>query len=98
MGRVACAAADVVVLTSDNPRSEDPQAILDEIQRGCQGVALVEADRAAAINLAIDQAQPGDCVLIAGKGHETYQIIGDQRCAFSDVDCAAEALQRRTAS
>ncbi|MCR9186386.1 MAG: UDP-N-acetylmuramoyl-L-alanyl-D-glutamate--2,6-diaminopimelate ligase [Halieaceae bacterium] len=98
MGRVACAAADAVILTSDNPRSEDPQAILDDIQRGCQGVALVEADRAAAINLAIDQAQPGDCVLIAGKGHETYQIIGDQRCAFSDVDCAARALQRRAAS
>lgn len=98
MGRVASTAADHVVLTSDNPRSEDPLAILDDIQRGCQGSVQVEVDRGAAIALAIREAQPGDCVLIAGKGHETYQIIGHQRLAFSDVDSAALALQQRAAS
>ena len=98
MGRVASTAADQVVLTSDNPRSEDPRAILDEIQRGCQGSVQVEVDRGAAIALAIREAQPGDCVLIAGKGHETYQIIGHERVVFSDVDSAARALQQRAAS
>ena len=87
-----------MVLTSDNPRSEDPLSILNDIQRGCQGSVQVEVDRGAAIALAIREAQPGDCVLIAGKGHETYQIVGHQRLAFSDVDSAARALQQRAAS
>jgi UDP-N-acetylmuramoyl-L-alanyl-D-glutamate--2,6-diaminopimelate ligase len=95
MGHIASTAADRVILTSDNPRHEDPLAILREIERGCSGDVRVEPDRAAAIAAAIAGASAGDCVLIAGKGHEDYQIIGSERRPFSDVDVAARALQGR---
>jgi UDP-N-acetylmuramyl tripeptide synthase len=89
--------ADRVVLTSDNPRSEDPGAIADEIARGLVGHAGVsrELDRARAIRDAIERASPSDVVLICGKGHETEQIVGEERRRFSDVDVAREALARR---
>ncbi|PWG65179.1 UDP-N-acetylmuramoyl-L-alanyl-D-glutamate--2,6-diaminopimelate ligase [Sediminicurvatus halobius] len=86
MGGVASRLAHQVVLTSDNPRGEDPRAILEDIRQGCDGPAevAVEPDREAAIARALGQAAPGDVVLVAGKGHEDYQIVGERRLAFSD--------------
>lgn len=86
MGRVAATMADAVVITDDNPRSESPAAIVADIQGGLpQGArALVIHDRAAAIHHALSSATPGDVVLVAGKGHEDYQIVGTERRAFSD--------------
>jgi UDP-N-acetylmuramoyl-L-alanyl-D-glutamate--2,6-diaminopimelate ligase len=111
MGAVAGRLSDFVVLTSDNPRSEDPDRILDEITRGLDptpepgaprraGTPYVRTiDRRAAIEQMIRTAQPGDLLLIAGKGHEKYQIIGDRTLPFDDVDVARAALaQRRTGS
>ncbi|MHA7816718.1 MAG: UDP-N-acetylmuramoyl-L-alanyl-D-glutamate--2,6-diaminopimelate ligase [Pseudohaliea sp.] len=92
MGTIACAFADAVFVTSDNPRSEDPQHILDDIAAGCSGDYQLELDRAAAIAAAIEAARQGDCVLIAGKGHEDYQIIGRERLPFSDFEAARRAL------
>jgi UDP-N-acetylmuramoyl-L-alanyl-D-glutamate--2,6-diaminopimelate ligase len=103
--------SDFVVLTSDNPRSEDPERILDEIVRGLDPTPEPGApkragtpylrirDRREAIERAIRTAQPGDLVLIAGKGHEKYQVIGERTLPFDDVDVARAALaQRRSAS
>lgn len=86
MGRIAARYADRIVLTNDNPRSEDPQAIFRDIQAGFPAGAPVEviADRALAIRRAIEGAAGNDIVLVAGKGHEDYQLIGVQRRAFSD--------------
>jgi UDP-N-acetylmuramoyl-L-alanyl-D-glutamate--2,6-diaminopimelate ligase len=99
MARVAERHADQVIITSDNPRSEDPGAIIDEIRAGLTaagaGKAVVEADRAAAIARAIEGARAGDVVLIAGKGHENYQIIGSSRIHFDDVEVAADVIGRR---
>jgi len=86
MGRIAFELADEVVLTDDNPRSEDPESIVGEILGGIatpEAVRIVH-DRAAAIRGALDRSRAGDVVLIAGKGHEDYQIYGAQRRAFSD--------------
>jgi UDP-N-acetylmuramoyl-L-alanyl-D-glutamate--2,6-diaminopimelate ligase len=99
MARVASRGADRIFVTSDNPRSEDPARIIDEILEGLdqtesQGVE-VEPDRATAVTRAIETSEPGDIVLIAGKGHEDYQIFGDRRIHFSDVEVAREALARR---
>jgi UDP-N-acetylmuramoyl-L-alanyl-D-glutamate--2,6-diaminopimelate ligase len=88
--------ADVCVVTSDNPRNEDPKAIIDEIMRGTRDLRkfTIECDRRAAIRMAIEQALPGDLVLIAGKGHETYQIFkDDRRIHFDDREVAREALR-----
>lgn len=85
MGAVASRLADVTVVTSDNPRSEKPEDIIEQIVAGCDSTALVEVDRAKAIHLALDLAEPGDTVLIAGKGHEQYQLIDGLRLPFSDV-------------
>jgi len=103
MGEVAAALADRLVITSDNPRSEDPQAIIDEILVGVAGSVpgasvVAEADRAAAIRIAIEDARPGDVVLIAGKGHETEQVLTDERGAlvrrpFDDAAHASAALE-----
>lgn len=92
MGEVACRLADRVLLTSDNPRGEDPEAILDAIEAGCERPVVREPDRARAIHRALAGARPGDCVVIAGKGHEDYQILGDRRVPFSDRACARDAL------
>ncbi len=91
--------ADMMILTSDNPRSEDPQVIIDEMVAGLSSSAAahIEVDRADAIGRAIRQAQPGDVVLIAGKGHEDYQIIGDQVIDFDDRLIAVKALTEVTA-
>jgi UDP-N-acetylmuramoyl-L-alanyl-D-glutamate--2,6-diaminopimelate ligase len=102
MGMVAARLSDVVVITSDNPRSEDPARIIDEVnlgaqpemrQRGAEVVALV--DRREAIRHAVAQAEAGDVVLIAGKGHEKYQEIGGVTLPFDDVAVAREALDAR---
>jgi UDP-N-acetylmuramoyl-L-alanyl-D-glutamate--2,6-diaminopimelate ligase len=98
MGRVAATYADRIYVTSDNPRSESPAAIVAEIETGIGAHAhVVEVDRRAAILRAIDEAAPGDVVLIAGKGHETYQIIGGQTLPFDDADVARQALAARGA-
>ena len=123
MGEIAARLSDVVVLTSDNPRTEDPLRILAEIEAGVQKTALkkfrvpglgsrvseiepadvklelergycVEADRRKAIGIALSVARPGDLVLIAGKGHENYQILGSKRILFDDREVAREELER----
>jgi UDP-N-acetylmuramoyl-L-alanyl-D-glutamate--2,6-diaminopimelate ligase len=96
MGVIAEQLADHVVVTSDNPRSENPHSILDDIVAGMQSQpALLEIDRAKAITYAIDQASQGDVVLVAGKGHECYQQIGKRRFPFSDMQQVRLALQLR---
>jgi UDP-N-acetylmuramoyl-L-alanyl-D-glutamate--2,6-diaminopimelate ligase len=98
MGAVAARLSDLVIVTSDNPRSENPERIIAEIRRGMTrelGDVVEIPDRRQAIERAIRDARPGDLVLIAGKGHEKYQIIGDQTNPFDDVEVAGEALQRR---
>jgi UDP-N-acetylmuramoyl-L-alanyl-D-glutamate--2,6-diaminopimelate ligase len=111
MGAVAGRLSDFVVLTSDNPRSEDPQRIIEEIKLGLAPAPepgapkrpttpfVANPDRRQAIELAIRSAKAGDLVVIAGKGHEKYQVIGDRTLAFDDVEAARAALgQRRAAS
>jgi UDP-N-acetylmuramoyl-L-alanyl-D-glutamate--2,6-diaminopimelate ligase len=92
MGEVACRLADLVVLTNDNPRSEDPLRIIEEIRSGCSDAPVVEPDRRAAIRLALSSADPGDLVLIAGKGHERGQVQGDRVEPFDDREVAREQL------
>ncbi len=92
MGGIACALADCVYVTSDNPRHEDPASILQEVAAGCSGDYSLVVDRAEAIRAAIAGARAGDCVLIAGKGHEDYQLIGSEKRAFSDLAVARAAL------
>jgi UDP-N-acetylmuramoyl-L-alanyl-D-glutamate--2,6-diaminopimelate ligase len=96
MGAAAARLADRVVVTSDNPRSEDPRAIISEIEKGIQTQHEIEADRARAIEKAISGADQKDVVLIAGKGHETYQEIAGRRLHFSDEEQARVALSRKT--
>jgi UDP-N-acetylmuramoyl-L-alanyl-D-glutamate--2,6-diaminopimelate ligase len=104
MGRVAAELADLAVLTSDNPRSEEPQAIIRQIEAGVKEAGPSERrlsdyriveDRKAAIGWAIATAQAGDVVVIAGKGHEDYQIVGTARHPFDDRSVAREALRQR---
>ena len=95
MGEVAQRYADHVVVTSDNPRSESANTIIDDILVAIDCPSLVEEDRAKAIEQVIINAAPGDSILIAGKGHEDYQQIGDQRLPFSDIKQARLALSKR---
>ena len=101
MGAVAARLSDVVVITSDNPRSEDPLRIIDEIKRGLpptsdrDGATFVIADRTAAIVFAIGHARGGDLVLLVGKGHEKVQIIGGRELPFDEAAIARHALERR---
>jgi UDP-N-acetylmuramoyl-L-alanyl-D-glutamate--2,6-diaminopimelate ligase len=95
MGSVAEALADRVVITSDNPRGESAAAIIADISAGCRTEVLLEEDRAKAIDMVINMASAGDSILIAGKGHESYQQIGDARIPFSDIQQARLALARR---
>jgi UDP-N-acetylmuramoyl-L-alanyl-D-glutamate--2,6-diaminopimelate ligase len=97
MGAVATRLADRIVITSDNPRNEDPLSIIADIRQGAQGNAEVEPDRKRAIARALDGARRGDVVLIAGKGHETYQEVRGVRRAYSDAVAARVALQRWSA-
>jgi len=96
MGAAAARWADEVVVTSDNPRSEDPEAIVAEILRGIDRDVRVEVDRRAAIEQAVSLARDGDVVLIAGKGHEQGQeLAGGRKVAFDDVTVVREALRAR---
>jgi UDP-N-acetylmuramoyl-L-alanyl-D-glutamate--2,6-diaminopimelate ligase len=94
MARAAAELSDLAWLTSDNPRSEEPQRIIDDMLGGIYGArnVRVEVDRRTAIAAAVAAAQVGDCVAILGKGHEDYQIVGDQRLPFDDREAAAEAV------
>ncbi|MGC1247174.1 MAG: UDP-N-acetylmuramoyl-L-alanyl-D-glutamate--2,6-diaminopimelate ligase, partial [Spirulinaceae cyanobacterium] len=97
MGKIAASLADVAVVTSDNPRTEDPERILEDVLGGISPTKepIVISDRATAIHQAIKEAKPGDGVLIAGKGHEDYQILGTEKIHFDDREQAREALQKR---
>lgn len=101
MGRAAAEASDYVVLTSDNPRSEDPQQILEEVLAGLQATSvpyLLEPDRATAIEQAIQMARVNDVVLLAGKGHEKFQIFRDRTVPFDDAEVAREAILKNSAA
>jgi len=96
MGEAAGSLADLVVLTSDNPRSEDPLMIMNDALVGLQRTGrsyLLEVDRAAAIHRALERAHAGDLVVIAGKGHETYQVLKDRTIPFDDRRLARQALE-----
>jgi len=95
MGRVAAANADLTVITSDNPRSEDPDSIIREIESGASGGGsyVIEPDRRTAIHTAVAEARTGDVVVIAGKGHETYQELADRTIAFDDRAVASEEIR-----
>ena len=98
MGEVAASLSDVVIVTSDNPRSEDPLAINEEIEVGLKKSPRPYAklpDRREAIFQAINQADENDLVVIAGKGHEDYQILRDQTIHFDDREVAREAMMKR---
>ena len=98
MGEAAGSLSDVVILTSDNPRTEDPQRILSDAELGIQKTGKPYkkiADRREAIYEAVSQAHNDDLVLIAGKGHEDYQIIGREVFHFDDKEIAREALAQR---
>ena len=102
MGQAVARGADRAIVTNDNPRSEDPRAIADEVVRGLQVGGsrdhLVELDRRRAIRLAVQQASAGDVIVVAGKGHEPYQIIGETRSAFDDcVELGRALAERRSA-
>jgi UDP-N-acetylmuramoyl-L-alanyl-D-glutamate--2,6-diaminopimelate ligase len=99
MAKVAEQFADLVIVTSDNPRTENPDDIISHVVAGFANPGSpkikVEANRKKAIALAIKSAQKNDVVIIAGKGHENYQIIGEQKLPFSDKSIAIELLQNR---
>ena len=92
MGAAVARHADVAVLTSDNPRHEDPLAIMDDARPGLKGARrlILEPDRRRAIELALSEMRPEDVLIIAGKGHETYQQIGDVKHPFSDAAVVRE--------
>ncbi|MBN9291749.1 MAG: UDP-N-acetylmuramoyl-L-alanyl-D-glutamate--2,6-diaminopimelate ligase, partial [Hyphomicrobium denitrificans] len=92
MGRISVEKADVTIVTDDNPRSEDAASIRAEILAGAVGAREI-GNRAEAIATAVSMMQPGDVVLIAGKGHETGQIVGDRILPFSDHDEVRKALE-----
>jgi UDP-N-acetylmuramoyl-L-alanyl-D-glutamate--2,6-diaminopimelate ligase len=97
MGEVAGKNSDLAIVTSDNPRTENPLEIISQIEVGLKTVNcpyLVFPDRREAIFTAIQKAKAGDVVIIAGKGHETYQIIGNDKFHFDDREVAHEALQK----
>ena len=120
MGEIAARLSDVVIVTSDNPRTEDPLAIVNEVEAGVRKTGLrkfrvskretldsgpetergycVEADRRAAIGIALRSASPGDSVVIAGKGHEDYQILGTKKIHIDDREVAREELERRASA
>jgi UDP-N-acetylmuramoyl-L-alanyl-D-glutamate--2,6-diaminopimelate ligase len=87
MGRVAAAGADLAIVTSDNPRTEDPDRIIDQIEAGMAGTPHGRiTDRREAIAHALGLLEPGDCLLLAGKGHETYQVVGTEYRPFDERD------------
>ena len=97
MGHTACEEADYVFLTNDNPRCEDPKQIFADILAGMQGQTnyTVQPDRAQAIEAALAKAQKNDIVIVAGKGHEDYQLIGTEKRHFSDQETVRAFLRRK---
>lgn len=101
MGRIAAKYGDKIFVTSDNPRTEDPDQIVAQVAAGVKEALRTDSsyevlvDRRTAIHEAIKQAQPGDVVIIAGKGHEDYQILKDKTIHFDDREVAREALKER---
>ena len=98
MGEVTGRLSDLTILSSDNPRQEDPLKIISDIIVGLQktsGKYVIEPDREKAIGLAMDEARGGDIVLLAGKGHENYQILADRTLEFDDLEVARRALIQR---
>jgi len=102
MGKIAAEYSDFSIITSDNPRSEDPLAIIEDIVTGVKKVPnsryTVIADRRVAIGQAINMAQAEDMVIIAGKGHETYQLLKDEVLPFDDREVAKEFIKERLQS
>ena len=98
MGAIAAELADLCVVTSDNPRTEDPRAIIDDILEGMKGsrtTVQVIPDRAEAIAWVLDKAQSGDVILLAGKGHEDYQVVGKEKHHMDEREIVAEVLAAR---
>lgn len=95
MGAIAEAKADYIVLTNDNPRSETPEKIIEDIKAGITSInnVTIKKDRQAAIHFAVNQAKAGDVILIAGKGHENYQLIGDKKYPFNDAEEVKQQLE-----
>lgn len=99
MGKIAAELADYVIVTSDNPRTEDPDFIISEILPGLEGTStpyVVEPDRVKAIHYALDHAQPDDVIILAGKGHETYQIVGHEKRHLDEREVVAEYVAAHT--
>ncbi|MGH7528274.1 MAG: UDP-N-acetylmuramoyl-L-alanyl-D-glutamate--2,6-diaminopimelate ligase, partial [Gemmatimonadales bacterium] len=95
MGRIAAQLSDLAIATSDNPRTEDPGAIIDEIEQGMADVPHLRVpDRLKAIHVALSEARAGDTVLLAGKGHETYQVIGKDKVPFDEREIVVRAVNR----
>ena len=94
MGRIAAERSDLAFVTSDNPRTEDPEAIIDDVEQGMGSVPHRRiADRLAAIHASLEEARPGDTLLLAGKGHETYQVLGTEKVSFDERDIVARAVR-----
>ena len=93
MAKIASSLSDFTIVTSDNPRTESPQSIIDDIAKGLRGPHEIIIDRESAIKKALQMADADDVILIAGKGHEDYQIIGTEKTPFSDLQTAAKYLQ-----
>ncbi|GIW51310.1 MAG: UDP-N-acetylmuramoyl-L-alanyl-D-glutamate--2,6-diaminopimelate ligase [Gemmatimonadales bacterium] len=99
MGRIAARLADLAIVTSDNPRTEDPDRIIDEIESGMEGAAHLRiTDRREAIARAVALLESGDCLLLAGKGHETYQVVGTERLPMDEAEIVRAALEARSAA
>jgi len=97
MGRVAARDADLAIVTSDNPRTEDPERIIDDVVEGFEGVAHLRiTDRRAAIHRALKLVQPGDTLILAGKGHETYQVLGTTKVPFDEAEIVRGAMESGT--
>ena len=96
MGKIASSLSDEVIVTSDNPRKEEPSKIIDDIFSGitCNNKCIKEPDRKKAIELAINSGKQFDLILVAGKGHEDYQIIGETKYPFSDAQIALSVLRK----
>ena len=94
MAQAVARLADVAVLTSDNPRTEDPDRIIDDLVEGIGSTDFIRmTDRRDAIRKALEVARPGDTVVLAGKGHETYQVVGKEKQPFLEADIARDALR-----
>jgi UDP-N-acetylmuramoyl-L-alanyl-D-glutamate--2,6-diaminopimelate ligase len=94
MGRIAAELSDLAIATSDNPRTENPEAIIDDIEAGMGGMPHLRiTDRLAAIHAALNEGRPGDTILLAGKGHETYQVIGTEKIDFDEREIVQAAVR-----